>query len=429
MSTSRRRITSIDIAISLIIAVGLTAARLEGAVYRNLGVIVESKRAVETGQSGAVLFRASESHSDFHHAMRLLSTSLKTNQQDCRTRGTLGRIFVRQGLLQNAIAMFQSYPCVLDPLDRLWFGLALFHAGNQAEAEKVWSAVQEVAWFFSYQARQEKGEGQYERARTLYQLAINIAPKNAIAHREYGYLVWDLGELEEARSHFQEAAGLFEADAYEKNMILGESARMYRAYNIALQYYEIAARALPSSPLPHVRRGDIYSAVGDWQRALAEYVTALGVKFHHVDALLGASRAAAKLGNYEAAQGFLQQAKEVAPESEYPWLYAGRLLREQGRYELALNELEIAFKANPLNQAVAYEAGVIYFDMKDFPRALTHLELAARLGPPRSWVYEALVRTATALGEQSRACSYASHVNASWPDLVFKLPQLQCDGW
>ena len=72
----------------------------------------------------------------------------------------------------------------------------------------VSSSVPQVVVTATQQGTHAYGGGQYQEAKTQFELAVAGAPDSAEAHYDLGLALFALGEIEQAREQFIEAANL-----------------------------------------------------------------------------------------------------------------------------------------------------------------------------------------------------------------------------
>jgi Flp pilus assembly protein TadD len=72
---------------------------------------------------------------------------------------------------------------------------------------------------------------------------------------------------------------------------------------------------LPEDPQLHTRVGNLYTRVGDDQRALAQFREALMLDKNYAPAIDGAGEAAFRMGDFRAARSYLTRARELDPSN------------------------------------------------------------------------------------------------------------------
>ncbi len=89
----------------------------------------------------------------------------------------------------------------------------------------------------------------------------------------------------------------------------------HQQHNLAVSELLILETELPSSAPSRVEIADLFRDAGDLHHALNNYVEAVQLDNHNVDALTGAGEISFQLGDYTKAAHYLKAALEVAPDS------------------------------------------------------------------------------------------------------------------
>ncbi|MEM6457559.1 MAG: sulfatase-like hydrolase/transferase, partial [Acidobacteriota bacterium] len=122
-----------------------------------------------------------------------------------------GEIFVERGRPREGIDILTALPT--DSIEACtWIGVAYGDLG-QAEEARLWytrglEIEPDSVWLRLYLANSLAGDGQYDRAETLYRDLIGDRPYFALAYYNYGRLMIDRGAPERARPLLARAADL-----------------------------------------------------------------------------------------------------------------------------------------------------------------------------------------------------------------------------
>jgi tetratricopeptide (TPR) repeat protein len=129
-----------------------------------------------------------------------------------------------------------------------------------------------VAHHNAGQALTERGE--FERALAHYEAALEIQPDYALAHYNVGVLKQDLGDVKTALEHFQQSLKLDPsyADAWIRR---GSVWSRFQQYDLAIADFEQASRLQPRNPSPHYNIGLIREHLGQHDLARIAFEQAL----------------------------------------------------------------------------------------------------------------------------------------------------------
>jgi tetratricopeptide (TPR) repeat protein len=185
--------------------------------------------------------------------------------------------------------------------------------------------------------------GHTNQALSYYQSLWQLDPHNGIVNLHLARFAASGGQVADAERYFNGA--IF--GAWTENAADHRRESLFELVNFYLQRGETAQAEsqliilsgnLPEDPVLHARVAELYSKVGDNQRALAQYRQAIQLDPQYFSALYGAGKAAFHMGDYRAAESYLSRA---APEDSTE--------------PDAKNLLEIAHAASSLNP---YEHGL-----------------------------------------------------------------------
>jgi len=136
--------------------------------------------------------------------------------------------------------------------------------------------------------------------------------------------------------------------AWLAGVILRPAVAAYRAaHATTVEAVERALAGDPRNPALHRGLGRLYQNLGDYDRARAEYETAL----------------------------------QLRPTDGYAWLDLALLADRQGRRSEAQQALDLALRADPHNVAIRWEAGLLLYRWGEREPALEHLRYVLAVDP------------------------------------------------
>jgi Flp pilus assembly protein TadD len=137
----------------------------------------------------------------------------------------------------------------------------------------------------------------------------------------------------------------------------------------------------PSSPNTHNNLGDVYGRLGDKQKSLQEFLTAISIKSNYADAYHNAGNVYRETGQIEKALEFYQKASELNPNLWQSYQNIAAIYFESARqatqsaevsskqYNLALENMQKAISVSPNNINLYNNLGVIYLAMGNKQKA------------------------------------------------------------
>ena len=155
--------------------------------------------------------------------------------------------------------------------------------------------------------------GHTKQAINYYQSLWQINPQNGVVNLHLARFAASAGQVADAERYFNGAIfGVWPENANDHRR---ES--LFELVNFYLQRGDtgqaesqliILSGNLPEDPVLHARVADLYSKVGDNQRALAQFRQAIQLDPNSFPALYGAGKAAFHLGDYRSAESYLSRA-------------------------------------------------------------------------------------------------------------------------
>jgi tetratricopeptide (TPR) repeat protein len=147
-----------------------------------------------------------------------------------------------------------------------------------------------------------------------YEETLRLAPDYALAHNSLGLELQKAGRLDEAIAHYEEAIRLA-AEYPDAHYNLANALRAAGRSSEAAAHYREALRLDPRYAKAHNNLGDLLRAQGDPNGALAEFEAALGVEPELVDARINLATVLRVLGRNDDAIEQLATAVRLRPDS------------------------------------------------------------------------------------------------------------------
>lgn len=295
-----------------------------------------------------------------------------------------GRALSCQGAYPTAIEAFQSaLETEPDNVD------ALVHLAN--------------AYQYQYQADPSAYSGRLADALDTIQRAEATAPNRASVHNTKGIVLYQLGDLQEARATLERAADLAasddQLDNLERSTLQVNLGRVYRdtgELELAQQAFRRAVVLDPTSSTAHTNLGDMAYRLDDCTTAEYELSQAVNLDPTNLSAASNLGIVLFECGEVQASLPRLQQAVQMDGAVFLPPLftYLARAHLETGQVDEAIRRAQHgALLSEPPSAEAYYWLGQAYQrrgSQDDLQRAADAYERALEIEPAYSAAQEAL---------------------------------------
>jgi len=172
------------------------------------------------------------------------------------------------------------------------------------------------------------------------------------------------------------------------------------------QLYTKALELDPTIGVAHYNRAGYYQKLGEKQKALEGYKTAIAVGYKKADAYVGLADAYRDLGQNEAALENLGKALALDPGHAFAHNNRGAIYLHTKEYDKAIADFNAALNTSTF--AMAYmNRGDAYAGKKDFQKALADYKTAEGMIPDGPDVYARRGRVYLKMGEDAKAITDA----------------------
>lgn len=222
--------------------------------------------------------------------------------------------------------------------------------------------------------------GRLDEALQHRQEAIRLLPDESTYHYNLALTFADAGRLEDAVRHYQLALRLTPNEARTHNnlaILLGKLGQR----DAALSHHAEAVRLKPNAALYHYNHGVALMGSGEAGKAAASYETALRLQPDYADAHFNLGAACVKLNRFDDALAHYREAVRLRPaDPEYRAALAGALLLAKRPTE-ALAEFRRALAAKPDSVDALFGTGNALAALHRFDEAIVHYEALLRQTP------------------------------------------------
>ena len=201
-----------------------------------------------------------------------------------------------------------------------------------------------------------------DRARQLYERALEIDPRYGDVHLNLGIALGRLGKSEDAKTQFREAVRLKPSLA-EGHLDLALALAQEHRFADAEPELQAYLRLRPDDAATHQRLGMVRGELGDWKGAVDSLRAAAELRpgDAQIHALLGF--AFLQSGNRQEAKRELEQSLKLAPDAPQSHFYLASMALDEGDRATATSHLEALRRTDPrlarvLEERIAGEAAV-----------------------------------------------------------------------
>ena len=272
------------------------------------------------------------------------------------------------------------------------------------------------------QAKAAHRRKRFQKAFSLFDEALQLAPDNSNALMNRGVTYIDVGRNEEALGDLDRALELA-PDNPDALMNRGVAYLNLRRNEEALRDLNRALELAPDTPFALSRRGGVYLNLGRYEEALRDLDRALELAPDDPWALSHSGAAYIDLGRNEEALRDLDRAVQLAPDDPYALTGRGVAYLNLGRNEEALGDLNRALELAPDNPDALMNRGATYMNLGRNKEALRDLDRALQLAPDTPYALSRRGATYIDLGRNKEALRDLDRALQLTPDDPWTLEQ------
>ena len=256
---------------------------------------------------------------------------------------------------------------------------------EQSDALSEWQDYIEDAIPFAAEEYFNQGVAYYEhgcleKAISVFETALQIAPDYAEAHNNLGVAYEQQGRLDEAVREYQAALRINPGDAmahYNLGVAYGQRGRP----DEAIREYQAALRINPDFAEVHLNLGVAYGQQGRLDEAVRECQAALRINPDFAGAHLNLGMACGQQGRLDEAIREYQAALRINPDLAEAHLNLGTVYGQQGLLDDAIREFQTVLRIAPGSAKAHYILGVAYEQQGRLDEAIRELQAALRIKP------------------------------------------------
>ncbi|HWC96183.1 MAG TPA: tetratricopeptide repeat protein [Candidatus Sulfopaludibacter sp.] len=224
---------------------------------------------------------------------------------------------------------------------------------------------------------------QWAKAETVYRRALAVAPDDAAAWGQLGWVLWQQDKTAEAKADLQKGIGL-DSDLPDLHNYLAKLFIGTRDGAAAEREFRAALATEPGIAEWQANLAGLLLAKGDTAEAAYRFEESIKLKPDYAPAHLAYARMLVGMRRNAEAEQQARAAVESDANASDAHEFLGFLLVTKGDGAGALRELQAAVRLEPQFGRAQYELGVVLWQKGDAAPAVEHLQAAVRSGDPEA---------------------------------------------
>lgn len=249
--------------------------------------------------------------------------------------------------------------------------------------------------------------GDVRNAIREYREALELNPKNAVAHSNLGGLLVTEGQLREGAFHLSEAIRLDPANSSNAHYNLGRLLFRQGRVDEAIEHYSSAVEIDPELVDAHGTLGALLCARGRFDEGAFHLSEAIRLDPENVGARCSLGELLMHQGKLAEAAEHLTIAMRVDPKDSTARYCLGEVLVRQGKDDEAIEHLSLAVQIEPEYASAHHSLGTAMCRQGQFDEGLRHLSVAVRLKPNDVGILQDLAWALATVGQFPEAITVA----------------------
>ncbi len=265
----------------------------------------------------------------------------------------------------------------------------------------------------------------WKDSQALFERALAVTEKNAIAHYNLGLALSLQGRATEAKLHYQKALEIAPAYTEARNNLAGA---YYGEGNMdeAERHYREVLKVSPRHPLANENLAFVLEQKGNPQEALQYVLVSLKEQPSNMDTRFHLLALYGKLGRGNEAVAQAQEIERLRPNDPGLFFALGNAMLMQEKTSEAMAYFTKAIQLRPAFPEAHYQLGNILALSGKVPQALPHFAEVVRLDPKAAEPYVPYAMALAEVGRIDEAVEKLREALQIKPEL---LPALQRLGW
>ena len=211
-------------------------------------------------------------------------------------------------------------------------------------------------------------------------IAVSLDPKYAGAFRNRGATYAALGQHQQALEDYNKAIALDPNDAIVYNN-RGNSYDDLKQYEHAIQDYDKAIALNPKYATAYYNRGTCYDKLGQYKQAIQDYDKVIALNPKYAAAYYNRGCSYGKLDQYEQAIQDYGKAIALAPNDAAAYNNRGSSYLQLGQYKQAIQDYDKAIVLAPKHADLYTNRGNSYYNLGQYEQSIADYSKAIELDP------------------------------------------------
>jgi tetratricopeptide (TPR) repeat protein len=220
---------------------------------------------------------------------------------------------------------------------------------------------------------------------SLWTRALACTSRNSVAHSNYGYVLYQKGDVEDAIRNYNEALEI-NLDYAQAHFNLGVVFLKRDKLDEAIAEYKKALKIDPDYMEAHFDLGSALALKGDLDEAIAQYRKVLEIKPDYPEADYNLGRILLLNGNLDEALACLEKTNAGSPDSPARWYNLGNEFLNEQDWGCAIVCYRQAIKINPLSADAYANLGVVLSQKGEVKEAMDSWQKALAINPDQIYV-------------------------------------------
>jgi tetratricopeptide (TPR) repeat protein len=193
------------------------------------------------------------------------------------------------------------------------------------------------------------------------------------------------------------------------------TASQQREFVAAIEEYIVVQNENADRGFAHTNLGNLFLALGEGQRAVAAYKTAIDIEPEFIPAYINLADYYRATGAEAQAEDLLRKALAISPEAAGVHYALGLALTRQDNYAQALESLSLALELNPDNPQFLYVYAIALASTQQIDRGVAQLVAGHDRWPANRDILSALMTLNAESGNVAAAREYGARLLALTP--------------
>jgi tetratricopeptide (TPR) repeat protein len=137
----------------------------------------------------------------------------------------------------------------------------------------------------------------------------------------------------------------------------------------------------PELPRPFVSRGVAYGNLGQWDKAIGDFSSAIKIDHQNTDAYSNRGVAYATLGQFENAIADFSSVIQIDPKKASAYSNRGLAYGNLGQWDKAINDCSKAIGIDPNYSTAYFNRGIVYLNLGQWDKAIADNSKATEISP------------------------------------------------